>query len=132
MNLSFTGRVHSKRHFSSFHQQKDYTNTCYSLKVHLPKSFSTFFMSTNLARQISHDLHSHCFAMFLTAGFYCDSQAHDVEKVRVVKYIVVYGQIKAANQKYCHNQKRRRKTPRNKLSNKRFSRQFRCFLAEIL
>ena len=59
-------------------------------------------MSRNLARQISRDLRSHCFAMVLTAGFYCDSRAHNVRKVRVVKYIVVYGQIKAADQKYCH------------------------------
>ena len=66
-------------------------------------------MSRNLARQISRDLHSDCFAMVLTAGFYCDSRAHNVRKVRVVKYIVVYGQIKAADQKYCHNQKWRRK-----------------------
>ena len=27
----------------------------------------------------------------------------------MVKYIVVYGQIKAADQKYCHNQRWRRK-----------------------
>ena len=66
-------------------------------------------MSRNLARQISRALHSHSFAMVLTAGFYCDSRAHNVRKVRVVKYIVVYGQIKAADQKYCHNQKWRRK-----------------------
>ena len=39
----------------------------------------------------------------------CDSRAHNVRKVQVVKYIVVYGQIKAADQKYCHNQKWRRK-----------------------
>ena len=45
----------------------------------------------------------------LTAGFYSDSRAHNVGKVRVVKYLVVYGQIKAADQKYCHNQKWRRK-----------------------
>ena len=38
-----------------------------------------------------------------------NSRAHNVRKVRVVKYIVVYGQIKAADQKYCHNQKWRRK-----------------------
>ena len=63
-------------------------------------------MSRNLTRQILHDLHSDCFAMVLTTGFYCDSWAH---KVRVVKYIVVYGQIKAADKKYCHNQKWRRK-----------------------
>ena len=66
-------------------------------------------MSRNLARQISRDLHSDCFAMVLTAGFCCDSRAHNVRKVRVVKYIVFYGQIKAADQKYCHNQKWRRK-----------------------
>ena len=42
---------------------------------------------------------SDCFAMVLTAGFYCDSRAHNVRKVRVVKYILVYGQIKAADQK---------------------------------
>ena len=66
-------------------------------------------MSKNLAPQISRDLHSDCFAMLLTAGFYCDSRAHNVRKVRVVKYIVVYGQIRAADQKYCHNQKWRRK-----------------------
>ena len=47
--------------------------------------------------------------MVLTAVFYCDSRAHNVRKVRVVKYIVVYGQIKAGDQKYCHNQKWRRK-----------------------
>ena len=41
--------------------------------------------------------------------FYCDSSAHNVRKVRGVRYIVVYGQIKAADQKYCHNQRRRRK-----------------------
>ena len=57
-------------------------------------------MSRNLSRQISRDLHSDCFAMVLTAGFYCDSWAHNVRKVRVVKYIVVSGQIKAANQKW--------------------------------
>jgi len=66
-------------------------------------------MSRNLARQISRDLHSDCFAMLLTTGFYCDSRAHNVRKVRVVKYIVVYGQIKAADEKYCHNQRWRRK-----------------------
>ena len=66
-------------------------------------------MSRNLARQISRDLHSDCFAVVLTAGFYRDSRAHNVRKVRVVKYIVVYGQIKVADQKYCHNQRWRRK-----------------------
>ena len=66
-------------------------------------------MSRNLVRQTSRDLHSNCFAMVLTAGFYCDSRAHNVRKVRVVKYIVVSGQIKAADQKYCHNLKWRRK-----------------------
>ena len=70
------------------------------LHLHVPK---------NLARQISRRLHSDCFAMVLTAGFYCDSRAHNVRKVRVVKYIVVYGQIKAADQKYCHSQRWRRK-----------------------
>ena len=62
-------------------------------------------MPKNLARQISRGLHSDCFAMVLTAGFYCDSRAHNVRKVRVVKYIDVYGQIKAADQNYYHNQK---------------------------
>ena len=52
-------------------------------------------MSRNLARQTLRNLHSDCFTMILTAGFYCDSRAHNVQKVRVVKYIVVYGQIKA-------------------------------------
>ena len=66
-------------------------------------------MSRNLACQISRDLHSDCFAVVLTSGFYCDSRAHNVRKVRVVKYIVVYGQIKAADQKYCRNQRWRRK-----------------------
>ena len=61
-------------------------------------------MSRNLAPQISRDLHSYCFAMVLTAGFYCDSRAHKAQKVRVVKYVVVYGQINAADKKYCHNQ----------------------------
>ena len=73
------------------------------------KQLSTLLMSRNLARQISRDLHSYCFAMVLTAGFYCNSRAHNARKVRVVKYIVVYGQIKAADQNYCHNQKWRRK-----------------------
>ena len=62
-------------------------------------------MFRDLARQISRDLPSDCFAMALTAGFYYDSRAHNVRKVRVVKYIVVYGQIKAADQKYCHSQR---------------------------
>ena len=62
-----------------------------------------FFIQAH-CRKISRDLHSHCFAMVLTACFYFDSRAHNVRKVRVVKYIVVYGQIKAADQKYCHNQ----------------------------
>ena len=66
-------------------------------------------MSRNLARQISRDLLSDCFTMILTAGLYCDSRAHKVRKVRVVKYMVVCGQIKAADQKYCNNQKWRRK-----------------------
>ena len=84
-------------------------------------------MSRNLARHISGDLHSDCFAGFYCdtrahnvrkvtnlhsdcfTGFYCDTRAHNARKVRVVKYIVVYGQIKAADQKYCHNQKWRRK-----------------------
>ena len=66
-------------------------------------------MSKDLARQISRDLLSDCFTMILTAGLYCDCRAHKVLKVRVVKYMVVCGQIKAADQKYCHNQKWRRK-----------------------
>ena len=66
-------------------------------------------MSRNLAHQISRDLQSNGFTVVLTAGFYSDSWAHNVQKVRVVKYIVVYGQIKAADQKYCHNQKWRQK-----------------------
>ena len=83
-------------------------------------------MSKNLAPQISRDLHSDCFAMLLTAGFYCDSRAHNVRKVRVVKYMVVYGQIKAADQKYCHNQKWRRKLKEISFRTlKRFWRQFR-------
>ena len=65
-------------------------------------------MLRNLIRQISRDLHSDCFAMALTAGFYCDSRAHNVRKVRVVKYISGYSQIKAADQKYCNNQRWRR------------------------
>jgi len=66
-------------------------------------------VSRNLARQTSRDLHLDSFVMVLTAGFYCDSRVHNVRKVRVVKYIVIYGQTKAADQKYCHNQKWRRK-----------------------
>ena len=66
-------------------------------------------MSRNLARQTSRNLHSDCFAMVLITAFYCDSRAHNVRKVQVVKYTVVYGQIKAADQKYYHNQKWRRK-----------------------
>ena len=66
-------------------------------------------ISRNLARQISPALHPGRFAMVLTAGFYCDFRAHNVRKVRAVKYIVVYGQMKAADQKYCHNQRWRRK-----------------------
>ena len=66
-------------------------------------------MSRNLARQTSRDLLSDCFAVVSTAGFYCDSRPHNVRKVKVVKCIAVYGQIKVADQKYCHNQKWRRK-----------------------
>ena len=36
----------------------------------------------------------------VAAGFYCDYRAHNAQEVSVVKYIVVYGQIKAADQKY--------------------------------
>ena len=54
-------------------------------------------MTRNLAGQISRDLHSDCFAVVLTADFYCDSWAHNVRKVRVVKYIVFYGQIKVSS-----------------------------------
>ena len=72
------------------------------------KTNSEESMSRNLARQISRDLLSDCFAMVSAAGFYCDSRAHNVWKVRVVKYIVVYRQIKAADKKYCHNQRWRR------------------------
>ena len=79
------------------------------IRLHTTAKSDAATMSRNLARQISRDLHSDCFAMVLTAGFYCDSWAHNVRKVRVVKYIVVYGQIEAADQKYCHNQKWRRK-----------------------
>ena len=39
--------------------------------------------------------------MVLTAGFYCDSRAHHVWKLPVVKYIAVYSQIKAADQKFA-------------------------------
>ena len=39
--------------------------------------------------------------MVLTAGFYCDSRAHHVWKLRVVEYIVVFSQIKAADQKFA-------------------------------
>ena len=39
--------------------------------------------------------------MVLTAGFYCYPRAHHVWKLRVVKYIVVYSQIKAADQKFA-------------------------------
>ena len=38
--------------------------------------------------------------MVLAAGFYRDYQAHNAQEVSVVKYIAVYGQIKAADQKY--------------------------------
>ena len=38
-----------------------------------------------------------------------NSRAHNVRKVQVVKYMVVCGQIKAADQKYCHNRKWRQK-----------------------
>ena len=74
------------------------------IRLHTTAKSDAATMSRNLARQISRDLHSYCFAMVLTAGFYCDSRAHNVWKVRVVKYMVVYRQIKAADQKYCHNQ----------------------------
>ena len=39
--------------------------------------------------------------MVLTAGFYCDSRAHIVRKVRVVKYTIVFSQMKAADQKFA-------------------------------
>ena len=67
-------------------------------------------MSRKLARQISRD--------FNTVTLFCNGfnrwfllwfRAHNVRKVRVVKYIFVYGQIKAADEKYGHNQKWRRK-----------------------
>ena len=45
---------------------------------------------------IEFNLHSGCHRWF--------SQAHDVRKDRVVKYVVVYRQIKVADQKYCQNE----------------------------
>ena len=54
-------------------------------------------MSRNLARQTSCDLHSGCFAMVLTAAFYCDSGTYNVRKVRVVKYIVLSDSYPAAS-----------------------------------
>ena len=36
----------------------------------------------------------------LNCWFYGDFRTHNVTKVRVLKYIFVYGQIKAADQKY--------------------------------
>ena len=52
--------------------------------------------------EISHvkascDLHSGCFAMVLTTGFYCDSGPHNVRKVRGAKYIVVSDLYPAAS-----------------------------------
>ena len=98
-----------RRFLCTINYRIDYSQTSLIRTPMGQKQLSTLLMSRNLARQISRDLHSYCFAMVLTAGFYCDSQAHNVRKVRVVKYIVVYGQIKAADQNYCHNQKWRRK-----------------------
>ena len=37
--------------------------------------------------------------MVLAAGFYHDYQAHNAQEGSVLKYIVAYGQIKAADQK---------------------------------
>ena len=51
------------------------------------------------------DLHSGWHAVVLTAGFYGDFRTHNVRKVRVLKYIFVYGQIKAADQKYWQKEK---------------------------
>ena len=90
-------------------------------------------MSRNLARQTSRDLHSYCFAMVLTAGFYCDSWAHNVGKVRVVKYIrSCLLSHKSRWSKTLPQTKMATKTQRNRLSSKRFWRQLRWFLAKIL
>ena len=35
--------------------------------------------------------------MVLTTGFYCDSRAHNVPRVRVVKYVVVSDSYQAAS-----------------------------------
>ena len=77
-------------------------------------------MSRNLARQISRDLDSDCFATGLIAVFYFDSRAHNVRKVRVVKYIVVYSQIKYGDQTYSHNQKLRRRLKEISFRRRRF------------
>ena len=76
-----------------------YSGKIYFISIHVQES-----RTSNFAR-----LTFRLFRNVLTAGFYCDSRAQNVRKVRVVKYIVVYGQIKAADQKYCHNQRWRRK-----------------------
>ena len=47
-------------------------------------------MDRNLAHQNSCDLHSSCHEMVLTACFYRDSRAHNVRKVRVVKYCFLW------------------------------------------
>ena len=64
--------------------------------------------------------------MVLTAGFYCDSRAHHVWKLRVVEYIVVFSQIKAADQKFAT-------TKNGDENSKKFGdNYFRWFLAEAL
>ena len=54
-------------------------------------------MARNLGHRISCNLHSLCHAMVLTANFHRDSRVHIFRTDGVVKYIVVYSQIKAAD-----------------------------------
>ena len=42
--------------------------------------------------------------MVRAVGFYGEFWAHNVWSVQVVKYIVVWGQIKDTDQKYCQNE----------------------------
>ena len=62
-------------------------------------------MARNLVHQTLCDLHSCCHAMVRAVGFYGEFWAHNVWNVQVVKYIVVRGQIKDTDKKYCQNEK---------------------------
>ena len=71
---------------------------------------TTYIMARKLTHQTLCDLHSCCHTLVRSRWFYSEFWAHNVWNVQVVKYLVVWGQTKATDPKYCQNEKWRWKT----------------------